>query len=276
MTLQAITRVLHSFIRRDQIILSDLNSEVVPHSVNLHWWKLPSERQNIGDMLSPVVFDFLLQANKLTKSIPPTKTSHLYTIGSIIDGGYQDAVIWGSGLLRGKRQYWWRAVRKLDIRAVRGPLTRQVLISNGYVCPEVYGDPAILLPLIYQPADTAKRTSYRVIPHMSFGNNYSHVLSPFTVSWKNFIDTLVQTELVISSSLHGIILAESYGIPAILLNDHNMNLFKYYDYYASTGRSNIPIATTVEDALSMEPPSLPDLTALRSSLIKTFPVDLWN
>ena len=135
-------------------------------------------------------------------------------------------MIWGSGLLRGKDRYWWSSLRKLDIRAVRGPLTRQALLKNGYDCPEIYGDPAILMPLFYQPVDQVKRYAFRVVPHMVFGSAYPNVLSPHTADWKAFIDGLVQSELVISSSLHGIILAEAYGVPAILLNDHDMNLFK--------------------------------------------------
>ena len=210
------------------------------------------------------------------KISPPSKTRHLYAIGSIIDGGYQDAVVWGSGLLRGKDHYWWRRLRKLDLRAVRGPLTRQALLNNGYSCPEVYGDPAILMPLFYRPADTRKRYAYRVVPHMVYGSTYPNFLSPHTASWKDFIDGLVQSELVISSSLHGIILAEAYGIPAILLNDHDMNLFKYRDYYYATGRYEIPVAHSVEEALKLRPAPLPDLHTLREGLLASFPAELWQ
>ena len=201
---------------------------------------------------------------------------HFYAIGSIIDGGYQDATVWGSGLLRGKNKYWWSNLRKLDIRAVRGPLTRQALLSNGFTCPEVYGDPAILLPMFYQPSDMTKRYAYRVVPHMVYGTEYPNVLTPHTDDWKGFIDGIVQSELVISSSLHGIILAEAYGIPTILLNDHNMNLFKYRDYYTSTGRETFPVAASVEEALSLVPSPPPDFTSLRKGLLDSFPIDLWK
>lgn len=79
----------------------------------------------------------------------------MFAIGSIIDFGYQDATIWGSGLLNNfaienlkKAKF---IGRKLDIRVVRGPYTKQLLERAGYQCPEKFGDPAVLMPMIYQP-----------------------------------------------------------------------------------------------------------------------------
>lgn len=276
MDYRTIKGMVKAFVRRNHIILNDLSKAAEKNTVNLHWWELPGAQQNVGDMLSPVVIDYLFHENSISVSVPPPETRHLYAIGSIIDGGYQDAVVWGSGLLRGKDRYWWRSLRKLDIRAVRGPLTRQALLDNGYDCPEIYGDPAILMPLFYRPADLEKRYAYRVVPHMVYGSAYPNALSPHTADWKAFIDGLVQSELVISSSLHGIILAEAYGVPAILLNDHDMNLFKYRDYYYATGRSDFPQARSVEEALTMQPAPLPDLRALQEGLLRSFPAELWQ
>lgn len=61
-----------------------------------------------------------------------------------------------------------------------------------------------------------------------------------------------------------------------MLNDHDMNLFKYRDYYYSTGRFEIPVARSVDEALTMTPPSVPELTKLQDSLLRVFPVDLWK
>jgi pyruvyltransferase len=52
-------------------------------------------------------------------------------------------------------------------------------------------------------------------------------------------------------------------------------MFKYEDYYHSTGRYNFPIASTVEEALEITPAPLPDLKPLQRNLIQSFPVDLW-
>ena len=52
--------------------------------------------------------------------------------------------------------------------------------------------------------------------------------------------------------------------------------FKYYDYYYSTGRKDIKIAESFEEALTMEPLPLPDLSKMRQDLFDTFPYDLWE
>ncbi len=165
-------------------------------------------------------------------------------------------------------------MRKLDIRCVRGPETRRVLMNNGYECPECYGDPAVLLPLFYTPASTEKAYDYKVVQHYIYGCDHPNAINPLTDDWRSFVDEIVKCRLIISSSLHGIILAEAYGVPAIMLQN-NMNTFKYNDYYYSTGRFSYPVAKTVEEALQMEPAPLPDLTALQQNLLDSFPVDLW-
>ncbi len=135
----------------------------------------------------------------------------------------------------------------------------------------------MLMPLIYPAKQaTKKEYPYIVVPHYSFQTDGEHILYPMTDDWEYFLDELLKAELVISSSLHGIILAEAYGIPAILLNDHNMRLFKYKDYYYSTGRYEFPIATSVEEALSMVPAELPHIEKMQKGIIESFPKDLWE
>ena len=53
-------------------------------------------------------------------------------------------------------------------------------------------------------------------------------------------------------------------------------MFKYNDYYYSTGRFEYPIARTVEEALKMKPAPLPDLSELRNNILEAFPYDLWE
>ena len=278
MTLKTLWQILRSFAPRNRIMMHDYKHKAKQNAVNLHWWKLGIQKQNVGDALSTVVVEYMMERNQISSDhSSDNKTKHLFAIGSIIDTTYQDATVWGSGILNGYRTFWWRKLRSLDIRCVRGPETRRVLMANGFMCPECYGDPAVLMPLIYNPtlAPSYEQTcEYKVIRHHSDNSISPNSLSPMTDDYKAFIDELTKCKRVVSSSLHGIILAEAYGIPAVLLK-HDLNMFKYEDYYHSTGRYTFPIASTVEEALEITPAPLPDLKPLQHNLIQSFPVDLW-
>ncbi len=217
-------KLIRNYLLRNRIILNDIHRRTTPNEINLHWFAYSDSKQNIGDMLSPVITDWCMKQHNLQRCGKGRK--HLYAIGSIIDGGYQNATIWGSGVLFGRRKWWWKHLRKLDIRSVRGPESREALLFNGYDCPELYSDPAILMPLVY-PARPNPLIDYLVIRHFTWGGENQDGLSPITNDWKDFIDKLMTARIIISSSLHGIILAESYGIPAILLSEDGLNLFKY-------------------------------------------------
>ena len=98
-----------------------------------------------------------------------------------------------------------------------------------------------------------------------------------TDDYKSVIDKLVSCKKVYSSSLQGIILAEAYGVPAVFFRGIAAAIdFKYKDYYASTGRWNVPMANNLAEAWSFDAPELPDLTKLQQGLMEVFPYDLWE
>ena len=75
----------------------------------------------------------------------------------------------------------------------------------------------------------------------------------------------------------GIILAETYGVPAVFLNEGVADqTLKFLDWYYSTGRTNIKMASSIQEALNIQPMNLPDLTEMRENIIDTFPKDLWE
>lgn len=264
------------FFTRNSFVMNDTNRPVVKRSVNLHWWKRNKEQDNVGDLLSSIVVQWMKEKNEIKSDTSvDNKTKHLFAIGTILDMSYQNATVWGSGLPEDKL-YWWRRLRKLNVKSVRGPLTRDVLLKNGYSCPEIYGDPAILMPFIYEPVNKEKKYKSTVIFHHTTDCKVDNSFSPITSDYKAFIDRIVQSELVISSSLHGIILAEVYGVPAIMLDNNAQSIFKYKDWYYSTGRKDIPIASTVEEALTMTPAPLPNVTSMQKQIIDAFPIELWK
>ncbi len=291
-----ITEKVQKFVEiffKDKMILNIVNFRTRRNRVNLHWapvcekkfgtilWKKKTDYQNLGDMLAIPIYEYMLRKNGLDKDQNVGKTKHLYTIGSLIMLAYQDATIWGSGILMEEPEglIWKRSkTRKLDIRCVRGPRTKKRLAENGYdVSRCVMGDPGVLMPLVYKPEEREKK-DYVVIRHMSDNDDvsYSNEVNIITNDWKETINQIYNSKLVISSSLHGLIIAEAYGIPAIMLDktefgDH----FKYEDYYMSTGRMKIPAYRTVEEALNAPVPEVPDVRRLQENLLMSFPVDLW-
>lgn len=103
------------------------------------------------------------------------------------------------------------------------------------------------------------------------------MLSMNTNDYQHVIDEIVSSEVVYTSSLHGIILAETYGVPAVFFRGlPKFKDFKYYDWYQSTGRMEIKIAEDYEEALNMTPLPLPNLERLIEGLLESFPYDLWN
>lgn len=166
--------------------------------------------------MSLVVVEYMLKRRGLDLNAQIDRTEYLYAIGSIIGFGLQDATIWGSGLLHKENAF--RLVRsKLDIRAVRGPLTKEYLNKMGFNCPEIYGDPAVLIPIIYS-CNAEKRYSCSIVLHHSSGLREHidelkdmglHYIEIKTTNYKHFIDEIAQSDMVISSALHGIILAEA-------------------------------------------------------------------
>lgn len=276
-----IKRYLGNMKRRIFRNRESITNNIKKNEINLEWW---NKKENLGDYLAEVIYKFMLERFSLQQNKKCSKTIHLLTIGSIIGMKQFNSVVWGSGIHRlcsvqsiiKRKRYV-----KYDIRAVRGPVTRFLLMSAGYECPEIYGDPGVLMPLIYKTDNYEKKHNISVIYHLSQaddkkrdGLNYINIQ---TTDYKKFIDEIVQSELIISSSLHGIILAEAYGVPAIFLNEKMDNeIIKFFDWYYSTGRYNVQIAKSMDEALNMKPMELPNLDEMRERLINTFPKDLWK
>lgn len=271
-------------IAKKSFIFGSLKRPIIPYYVNLMYFnqKLGKRKQyNVGDYLSLIIFKFLLKKHNI-RSLKSNATVRFSFIGSIIQFLTADSLVYGSGIIYEKAgDIIAKKGIDLDIRAVRGPKTKLLLEKIGYKVPAVFGDPAILLPIFYKPLNADKKKDFIVIPHWKNINQYERsnypILSPLTNNWKNFIDEIASSALVISASLHGIILAEAYGVPAILLGEtEHEDLFKYDDYYQSTNRHEYPIAGSIDEALSMEIPPVPNLELLQQKLLENFPIDIFK
>jgi len=169
-----------------------------------------------------------------------------YCIGSILQTVQStNFEVWGTGFIHKQSKLNYKPNK---IHAVRGPLTRDLLLNQGFDCPEIYGDPALLFPLFYKPI-VKKRYKYGIIPHYIDSNNSwvrqfeNHkdvkVINILDTPGTKFIDEIHECEILLSSSLHGIIAGDAYGIPSywIELSDKVQgNGFKFKDYFMSVDR----------------------------------------
>lgn len=245
-------------------------------NIPLYYWDATSQTgfQNFGDALSQALIERLI-GHKVSIAKDPFKTQKkLLAVGSILNYARNGDIIWGTGRNGAKPSHIHR-FDYLDVRAVRGPLTRKFLLEKGINCPEVYGDPTLLIPLLFPEFKKEENPSkeYVIVPH--FSDEHLFLNDPNVVSvkenWEEVVKKILNSKFVIASALSGIIVAEAFGIPARLLIVDNAsnteNLFKYEDYYQGTNRFNFKYAKTVEKALIMggEPPHACDLEKLYHS-----------
>jgi pyruvyltransferase len=238
---------------------------------------LPIRRRvnNFGDLIGPVIVDELLRRCGFAN----TGSGRIVTVGSIMHLTRPGDVVWGTGV-NGKEAGLGGAP-DLDIRAVRGPRTRERLLSAGVArVPQVYGDPALLWgrfwPRERYLAASAARHAVTVIPNF---NDWPRLWdADQAVDPRGDLYALVgriaRSELVVGSSSHGIILAEAFGVPARLVASGSEPILKYADYYEGTGRPNFAGAATVREAIDAggEPPPRWDPEPLE----RAFPWELFR
>ncbi|NLP84323.1 polysaccharide pyruvyl transferase family protein [Microbacterium sp. CFH 90308] len=232
--------------------------------------------QNFGDLLGPIVVE------GLRPQVPPPARRRLVAVGSILHLAEDGDVVWGTGR-NGKIPVDRHTFHSLDVRAVRGPLTRDFLLGRGIEVPETYGDPGLLIPFV-MPELSQPRVRSGVTVIMNFndarersvpGSNIPSQIRVLSARSpvKTCLRAISESEFVIGSSLHAIVVADALGIPARLVRSSREPLFKYEDYFSGT-RRDLSFAATIGDALRMGPHE--PLTFDLSELLDSFPRDLWT
>ncbi|CAF3659760.1 unnamed protein product [Rotaria socialis] len=264
-----------------------LRSSPMRTNFSLFYWKMSGANENFGDKLSHILLMSIVGPNlsliTAEEQSAYCKTPKLLAIGSIFQFSCENDVIWGSGVLDSATfpsKSYSKIMRTLDIRAVRGPRTRQFLMSTFNISvPEVYGDPALLLPYYltgYKKASIPTILRLLILHFRddtrgpSIAGNTPIVTINACLPWDQIINLILQSELVISTSLHGIIAAEAFGVPARVLVSPHVELFKFHDYFEGTQRK-LRYANNLSEAIQMggEIPMKLDLTKLRNA----FPMD---
>jgi pyruvyltransferase len=191
--------------------------------------------RNFGDILSPVIVEHM--SNGIPVHVTRRYRGKLVATGSVLYALAEGDRVWGAGAIRNRRI---TPPPNVVFHAVRGPLTRALLQAD---VPETYGDPATLLPTIYRPK-VEKRFELGLVPHYK-DMAAVHVADPSIAminvqsEWREVVKRIVSCQAILSSSLHGLIVAEAYGIPAVWIaaSDNVVGEgFKFRDYYLATGR----------------------------------------
>lgn len=190
---------------------------------------------NLGDQLSPQILAWATGLNPIWVS--RSYTGKVLGTGSILRALAQRDIVWGAGLIADETL---EPPSDVTFLAVRGPLTRDRILDD---VPQIYGDPALLLPRFFNEP-IAKRYEIGVVPHymdhdlISTDDPSVHMID-VRGPWPQVVNEIRTCARVLSSSLHGLIVAEAYGIPAswIRISDRIIGgEFKFNDYYLSTGR----------------------------------------
>jgi len=228
----------------------------------MYWFK---EKHNFGDFINVYIVSKLTDKNIQWVHPKYSLKENYLCIGSVFNVASSNTIVWGSGLITDKIK---KIKKPKQIYAVRGPKTREVLKAHNIDCPEVYGDPALLLPKFYNP-EVEKKYKIGVILHYVdkplkyydlFNKDDIKIIDIQQTAPLNFINELLECEIIISSSLHGLIVADAYGIPSIwikLSNNIKGNDFKFYDYFESVKRLNeepieITPSSCMEDILKFK------------------------
>ena len=206
----------------------------------VYWWR---KRPNFGDALNrPLVAAISGRDPIHSHDVPASYRGPVYAaIGSVLGTiNISNLVVWGSGFISETATFRTPPVR---ICAVRGPLSRDRFIGLGLGCPAVYGDPALLYPKFFA-TEIQPEHDVGIIPH-HFDTQNHMVRSlvddgAYLIDVEDDVHACVQNirrcRSIVSSSLHGIIIALSFGIPAVWVEFSDLvggGGFKFRDFYAS-------------------------------------------
>ena len=251
--------------------------------VRLHHWR-PRVGANFGDELSVAIVDQMLALRGLRQDFTVPAAQGLLGVGSILQMAREGDVVWGSGV-NGRNTGDEPSWQHIDVRAIRGPLTREYLARKrpDLALPTVYGDPGLLLFDLF-PALLTRRTRPThperiVIPNLNdlrlkTLNTNLPVISPLE-PWPLVVEHIVHAREIITSSLHGLVLGQRLGKNVKLVRFSGTEpMFKYEDYALGAGADELRVFNDVASALTVDLTAAP--LASPVGLMNAFPYDLWD
>jgi len=195
------------------------------------WWPTTPLPGNAGDIITPFAIQHI---NREPCKVPgtstggPTTTPCLIGCGSIAKFARPGVRVWGSGIMRRSDPIDPEATWI----AIRGPETLKALRAAGFDKSRglIVGDPGLCLPLLYTPEGRrggmgqgiclhyADMRDEKITTPIMYGAGPTHIIgsvfSTLFASPKEFVAHICQHTHIHATSLHGMIIAHAYGIPA--------------------------------------------------------------
>lgn len=217
-----------------------------------------SARPNVGDALNSYLLSRV--SGRQVFEVKSGWLPHVLGVGSIMHFGTKKSVAWGTGIIGDKQYPEASILKKMKFSAVRGKKTRDLLemkLGKDLKCP--LGDPAVLMSMFYTPKIQGKYP-LGIVPHYvdKETTGFRKLLSVLDariidveLPVEEFLNQLAECEVIVSSSLHGLILSDTYNIPNVWVKFSSKIIggdFKFLDYYSTTDSKNpLPVDLSKPD-----------------------------
>lgn len=232
-----------------------------PSPLPLFWYR---DTPNFGDALAPLLVE-KFSGRRVVASTP--RRCRMCAVGSILDSFFSrgfslkrrlyrriapPVLVWGGGFIQPEREGWTDPRRRLDVRAVRGKLSRERIRKYLGIDKEIaLGDPGLLCAGLLEGRTIPKTHDLGIIPHYIDRDNPLLDRFPAGTSIRinvgapplDVLEQIASCRAVISSAMHGLIAADSLGIPNIrmVLGGKLMGGdYKFDDYYSAFGIEHHP------------------------------------
>lgn len=206
-----------------------------------YWWDQDQSQRdvgqpirNFGDVIAPLIFQHF---SGVTVQWAAPESAALIGPGSVMDvlpvQGWA-GVVAGSGALH---EATTTDLRDATVLGLRGHLSNVQYFGNDVV----FGDPLLLASELV--AVERETVELGVIPHWSdttLLDRFAYLNPVFIDPQGDPLDVIRQIgacRKIVSSSLHGVVVADSFGIPRrmeaaprLLTNKHEGGFFKFQDY----------------------------------------------
>lgn len=209
---------------------------------------------NVGDQLNSYLIDNLFNVEVV---LAPANVAQVMAVGSILEelcvsrnvlcAEENPITVWGTGFITDHREQL-NFIRKVNVCALRGEKSKAIvekIMGEKIKC--VLADPGLLVSKIYSQEE--KKYDIGIVPHYVDINNpamkkallhyKNSILIDVTENPSEVIRKITRCRNIISSSLHGLIIADSFGIPNQWVKCSEKIIgdsFKYEDYYSAFGK----------------------------------------